>query len=177
MNTRERVATAVRENPGIHFNELRRRLELANGQVQYHVRKLKRAGEIDEESYFGRTHYYAPDFDPETRKTVAMLRRETARDILSVLLENGPSRPTELIESLGIARSSLEYHLNRLIDCELVEKHRGIGNHVTVAVDDRSTAVELLELVRPSFPDRMVDRFTRLFDGVLYEHGNDEDES
>jgi hypothetical protein len=46
-----------------------------------------------------------------------------------------------------------------------------------VAVDDRSTAVELLELIRPSFPDRMVDRFTRLFDGVLYGHESDENES
>jgi predicted transcriptional regulator len=176
MTTRDRIKAAIRAEPGIHFNELGRRLDLANGQVQYHVRRLERSDEVEEETYSGRTHYYDRTFDPELRRVVAVLRRETARDILSYLLDDSPNRPTDAAERLGIARSTFEYHVDRLRDCGLVEKRHGIGNAVTVTVADRETANELLGVLDPSFPERMADRFTRLFDDVLYGMSDDEDD-
>lgn len=176
MTTRERIQSTIRAEPGIHFNELGRRLDLANGQIQYHIRRLERADEVDEETYAGRTHYYDRDFDPELRRGVAVLRRETARDILSYLLDNGPSRPAEIAKRLGIARSTFEYHLSRLCDCELVTKRHGVGSAVTVTIADNETAQELLETVEPTFPERMTDRFTRLFDDVLYGRSGDTDD-
>ncbi|MGM0397617.1 MAG: winged helix-turn-helix transcriptional regulator, partial [Halobacteriota archaeon] len=37
VETRTRIAEAVRTQPGIHFNGLVRSLDLATGQVQYHL--------------------------------------------------------------------------------------------------------------------------------------------
>jgi len=177
VTTRERIRTAIRAEPGIHFNELGRRLDLANGQIQYHIRQLERGDEVVEATYSGRTHYYDRGFDPELRRAVAVLRRETARDILSDLLDDGPVRPADTTERLGIARSTFEYHVDRLSDCGLVAKRRDIGNAVTVAVVDRRTAEELLGVVEPSLPELMTDRFTRLFDGVLYGTSDDTDDT
>lgn len=44
--TRERIASHVEENPGVHFNALTRRLDLA-GQVQYHLDRLVAADLVD----------------------------------------------------------------------------------------------------------------------------------
>ena len=50
-------------HPGEHFNAVTRALDLASGQVQYHLNKLRNQGQIVEEHLYGRTHYYTPKYD------------------------------------------------------------------------------------------------------------------
>ncbi|WP_135823200.1 winged helix-turn-helix transcriptional regulator [Halostella litorea] len=165
--TRNQIARQVNQNPGIHFNELTRTLDLAPGQVQYHIRKLERSNEVVEESLYGRTHYYTPDYGTWERGALAVLRRETARDILVYLMANGPSAPNVVADGVNIARSTLEWHLNHLVEQDLVEKKRDTRNHVTLVITHSEETARMLRLVEPSIADRLVDRFTRLVDGLL----------
>ncbi|MHB9287148.1 winged helix-turn-helix transcriptional regulator [Halobacteriales archaeon Cl-PHB] len=160
---RDRIAGHVASHPGVHFRGLVRDLDLAPGQVQYHLQRLD--GVVREE-YEGRTHFFTPDVDPRKRRRIAVLRRETARDVLVYLLVEGPSRPAAVADGLEIARSTLEWHLDGLVAEDLVEKRRD-GHRVTLAVADEAAGVDLLETVDPSTGDRLVDRFTRLVDGLL----------
>jgi len=164
--TRDRIANYVASEPGVHFRGLVRDLDLAPGQVQYHCRKLRQAGHLVREEYDGRTHFFTRDVDPLERRRIAVLRRETARDVLVHLLVEGPSRPAAVAEALNVARSTLEWHLDGLVAEDLVEKRRE-GNRVTLAVGDDEAAARLLDTVEPSVPDRLVDRFTRLVDSLL----------
>lgn len=166
-DTRERIRECVTERPGIHFNGLVRTLGLATGQVQYHLRKLRRAEAVLEERRYGRTHYYPPDCGPWERGALAVLRRETARDVLVRLVADGPAAPAALADDLGVARSTLEWHLDHLIEQDLVAKERDARNRVTLVATRPEETVRLLERIEPSLPERLVDRFTRLFDGVL----------
>ena len=166
--TRERIASHVAGRPGVHFRGIVRTLDLAPGQVQYHVRRLRETGDLVREDYEGRSHVFAADVDPRERRRIAVLRRETARDVLVHLLVEGPARPAAVADALGVARSTLEHHLGGLVGEELVEERRE-GNRVTLAVGNRENAARLLETVEPSVPDRLVDRFTRLVDGLLAE--------
>ncbi|WP_049893002.1 winged helix-turn-helix transcriptional regulator [Natronococcus jeotgali] len=170
--TRDQIARQVRGNPGIHFNELTRTLDLAPGQVQYHLRKLERSDDIVEESLYGRTHYYTPDYGTWERGALAVLRRETARDILVCLMANGPSAPNEVAEGVDIARSTLEWHLDHLVEQDLLEKERDARNHVTLVLTHPEETARMLRLVEPSIADRLVDRFMRLVDGLLEEPTN-----
>lgn len=164
---RARIADAVAEAPGIHFSELVRRLDLAPGQVQYHVKRLLRRDEVLEERLYGRTHYYPPSFDEWERGAVALLRRETARDVVTSLLADGPAGPASVAEDLGLARSTVEWHVGRLADRGLVEKRRDGRNRVTLVPARPQETVRLLAAVEPSLPDRLVDRFARLVDSLL----------
>jgi len=101
---RARIADAIAEVPGIHFSELVRRLDLAPGQVQYHVTRLRRRDDVLEERLYGRTHYYPPSFDEWERGAVALLRRETARDVVTYLLAEGPAGPAAVAEDLDNGR-------------------------------------------------------------------------
>lgn len=165
--TRTQIAQAIQTHPGIHFNELVRRLDLAPGQVQYHLRKLRSDDSVVVEPLYGQTHYYSPEYGQWEREALALLHRETAGDIVAYLLANGPTSPATASSDLEIARSTLEWHLDRLVDHELVAKRRDRQNHVTLVVDDAERTIALLREADPSLRERLVDRFTRLVDQLF----------
>jgi predicted transcriptional regulator len=162
---RERIHDYVATHPGQHFSALGRALDLAPGQVQHHLKNLVREDRVIEEHLYGRTHYYTPEYDPRERRVIAVLRRETARDVLFYLLEGGPAEPGGVAEALDIARSTLEWHLDHLVEQDLVEKRR--NGTVTLDVTDEAETVRLLKEITPSLSDRMLDRFTRLVDDLF----------
>jgi predicted transcriptional regulator len=164
--TRERLVRHVEQHPGQHFNALVRDLDLATGQVQYHLRRLARADRIVSAELYGRTHYYPPDCTAWERGAIALARRETARDILLAVLDSGTARPAAVADRVGVARSTLEWHLDHLVEQGVVEKRRD-GNRVTLAVTRPAETVRVLERVRPSLPERALDRFERLVDSLL----------
>ncbi len=165
--TRDRIRDAVAADPGIHFRGLVRSLDVAPGQVQHHVRRLRRSDALLTEDFRGRTHYYPPAFDARERRAIAVLRRETARDVVAFLLAHGESDPATVVESVGVARSTLEWHLDALVDADLVEKREGAGNRVVLAPADPDEAARLLATVDPSLARRLVDRFERLVDALV----------
>jgi predicted transcriptional regulator len=166
---RLRLKHAISDNPGIHFNGLVRRLNLANGQVQFHLYRLLGDGAIVQEELYGRTHYYPPETGEFERGAFAVLRRETARDILVVLIDEERARPKSVAEALDIARSTLEWHLNHLVEQRLVIKHRDDQNRVLLVPNRPADTLQMLADIEPSLSDRLVDRFTRLVDQFLSE--------
>lgn len=164
--TRDRIRAHVEANPGVHFNAIVRRLDVAAGQAQYHLRRLAAADVIQSEPRQGRTHYFVGDFDPWERRAVAVLRRETARDVATTVLTCAPVTPGAVADELGVARSTLEYHLGHLVDADLVRKHHDDAGRVTLTAPRPAETIRLLDLVTPSLPERLVDRFERLLDSV-----------
>jgi len=161
--TRARIRRRIDREPGVHFRALARGLDLATGQVQYHLGRLD---DITEERVNGRTHYFPPVYDRWERHALAMLRRETARAIVLVLLEREDARPAAVADKLDIARSTLEHHLDSLVEYDIVEKHRE-GRRVTLSLTRPEATAELLAVVGPTRLERLTDRFERLVDGLL----------
>lgn len=142
--TRTQIRTYVDSHPGVHFNGLVRSLDLAPGQVQHHVRRLVEAEAVVREEFYGRTHYYSPGLTEWERATVALYHRGTARKVLEALLEDEEARPAALAEDLGVARSTLEWHVGHLEAEGVVEKKRDIRNRVTLVLDRPAATAALL---------------------------------
>ncbi|RQG92132.1 winged helix-turn-helix transcriptional regulator [Natrarchaeobius chitinivorans] len=166
-DTRRQIRAHVQTNAGIHFNELVRESEFAPGQIQYHVRRLIEADSLVRAEFYGRTHYYPPAYDQWEQAALALFRRETTREIVVELIETEPTDPESIAEALGIARSTLEYHLDRLVEHEIVTKRYDERNRVTLRLANPERTGELLSTVEPTVPDRLLDRFTRLVDQLL----------
>jgi predicted transcriptional regulator len=164
---RDRIRRYVATHPGVHFNELTRQLDLATGQVQYHLRKLRGAGDVVAEPLYGRTHYYPPEYEEWERGAIAVLHRETARDVLCYLIDEGPSAPDRVAADLDIARSTLEWHLDHLTERGLVEKRRDDRHRVTLTLARPDETARMLREIEPSLPERLVDRFDRLLDNLV----------
>lgn len=167
--TRDRIEDTVRSRPGIHFNGLVRSLDLATGQVQYHLKRLDSENAVVKTSLYGRTHYFPDTYDDWERHTLALLRRETTRDVVAALLETGPARPNELAETLDLARSTLEWHLDHLVEQDVAEKRHAARNQVIVELTRPAETIELVRRADPTLLGKMVSRFTRLVDRMLAE--------
>lgn len=165
--TRARIRRKVETSPGIHFNGLVRELDLAPGQVQYHLRRLHRTGHVETMSAYGRTHAFPHGTDSSEQLALALLHRETPRAIVEYVLDHGPLADRELAEALGLARSTLCYHRERLVDAGLLEQTR-TGNGLTaVAVADDDATASMLARTRPTLPSRLAGRFERLVDELM----------
>lgn len=165
--TRRRIQTFVEKHPGYHFSGISRELELATGQVQYHLRRLRKADIVQKTSFYGQTHYYPAEMSAWERGSFALARRETSRDVLVDLLRHGNSRPGDVATRIGVARSTLEYHLDHLIERNVVRKERESGGEVMLVLERPERTVDILQTVDPSLPDRLIDRFERLVDHLL----------
>ncbi|MFC7073543.1 winged helix-turn-helix transcriptional regulator [Halovenus rubra] len=169
-NTRSQVRECIHRNPGIHFNEVRRTLDIATGQAQYHLRKLRRQEQVQSEDICGQTHYYPPTYSDWERGAIALLRRETTREVVLFLLEDDEAPPAAIADRLGTARSTIEWHLSNLIEYNVVTKEHVSardGEQLVVVLTDPSTTYRLLREVKPRFSDRLIDRFSRLADDLL----------
>lgn len=165
-DTRERLLDHVQEHPGRHASALGRELDLATGQLQYHLRRLRNAGAVVADERHGRTHYFPPGYDEGERERLALARRETSRAVLAALLA-GETPAAALATRLDVARSTLSYHVDRLDEAGLVDERRGERGRVYLALADREATRSLLATVDPATHDRLVDRFTRLVDELI----------
>lgn len=164
---RVRIETTIRRRPGIHFSGLVRALDSAPGQVQYHVRRLLGDEAVVAEELYGKTHYYPPEYDGWERRAIALLRRETAGDVVACLLADGPSRPAAVAAELDIAKSTLSWHLDRLEAQGLVCKQAEGTSGVRLVLERPVATARILRDVEPSLRERLVGRFTRLVDNLL----------
>lgn len=166
-SSRTRIREQVEANAGIHFNQLVRDTEFARGQIQYHVRRLVDDGALVRDEFYGQTHFYPPDYDEWERGALALFRRETAQEIVIYLFENEPATPARIAEDLDVARSTLEYHVDHLVEREIVEKRYGEHNRVTLTLVAPEASVRLLDVASPTLSETLVDRFSRLIDSFV----------
>lgn len=167
--TRTRIAETVRAKPGIHFNGIVRTCDLATGQVQYHLERLLSEDDLVKADLYGRSHYFPTEYDEWERNTLSLLRRETTLDVASVILETGPVTPNELVEELDLARSTLEWHVNHLVEQDVVIKRYTTANPVVLEVSRPEELIVLVSEADPTLLGQMVGRFTRLVDRMLAE--------
>lgn len=104
---RERIALLVKEEPGITFSEIQRRLDLAAGSLTHHARMLEQAGVL----------FSSPD--GQTRRFFHVGQGRVApvpslRERALLALSNGPRSLSALAEELGVTRQSLHYHVKKL---------------------------------------------------------------
>ena len=158
LDTRKRIFECVQANPGIHFSQLKRELEMETGALQYHLRRLERYGVLESEEYQGkRRAFVARELTPEERQILATLRYETTRHILLFLLEDGPARNGEIAEAVGVTPATISWHLSNLLDDSVVERSDE-GRTTLYRVSNEELTVQLLVRYRESFVDRAVDR-------------------
>lgn len=118
---RARIVDLVRADPGIHFEEIGRRLELANGAVRHHLVLLLRNTLLIEVRVHGKRCLFVPEAghrsDLEARATLTV---PTARRVFE-FLQQGPNRLEEIARAAKISTSQARRWLRELATFGLVE--------------------------------------------------------
>lgn len=163
VGKRREIYESLREKPGAHFSDIQRSLEMATGTLQYHLKVLEDRGLVEVEREGRYTRYFVSlEVDRRDKEMLGVLRQETARRVVLVLLEEGVSRLTVLSNRLGLAPSTVSFHLGNLEEAGVVEKpERGCYQLV-----DEARVRDVLVAYRESFTDRAVDRVISLVTGL-----------
>lgn len=153
MTTADDVLACIRRYPGIHLRGLERELGLASPLVHYHAKQLEREGRIVSAAVGGYTRYWPSDLaegmPAEERGTLALLREEVALHVVLLLLERGPLPQADLVQALGLAKSTVSYHVEKMVQRGLLER-RGVEAGTVVALRDAKRVRRLLRAHEPT---------------------------
>ncbi|HUR64697.1 MAG TPA: helix-turn-helix domain-containing protein [Candidatus Thermoplasmatota archaeon] len=124
---RAQIVQLLEAEPGLHHKEILRRLGRGNSVVSHHLRTLEREGRVVAKQGPRYRVYFLPT--QEAPAHAALARSPLAARILEALEE--PATGRELADRLGVAPSSVAFHVRRFQDAGIVVAHR-VGREVVL---------------------------------------------
>ncbi|HET6398686.1 MAG TPA: winged helix-turn-helix transcriptional regulator [Candidatus Thermoplasmatota archaeon] len=122
--TRRLVADCIEANPGIHYKELSRRLGLANGTLEHHLRKLVADGIVLRHAGDGYTCYFPKGVSRHDLRAAGPLKAAGARRVLQAVQASPGASSSDVATAAGLDASTVSHHVRRLQDAGLVEARR-----------------------------------------------------
>ncbi len=161
LETRRRIYTAISLNPGLHFRELQRQLEISTGLLDYHLKYMEKKELIVSRRDGSYLRYYARNQVPrDMKELLPFLRQEITRTILIYLLQNPGAMHGDILQNLTISGATLSYHLKKMTAAGIVERNR-VGRESRYTVKNPEMVADALITYRRSFTDKLVDSFVR----------------
>lgn len=117
------IISQVLKTPGIHHNELLRICNLQKGQLQWHLDILLKNGIIQKEIQGQYTLYYAKNKNIESSQSVnvGIIDSSSTKKILDIIIEKPGINLTNIAKRIKLARSTITYHIEKLIDVNLIK--------------------------------------------------------
>jgi DNA-binding transcriptional ArsR family regulator len=150
---RRRLYDTVKAEPGLHVNELRRRLKMSPSSIEYHLAVLTGAGLVVSEDDGRYKRFYANGAglglnpgSPNSRNALGALRRPHARAIVQHLLDRGEGTAREVSRALSLHESAASRRLDHLERAGLLLSER-VGRERRYQVRNRDGALKALSLV------------------------------
>ncbi len=119
--TRGKIHGYILANPGDNYNSIRKALDIPNGSFAYHLRVLEREGIIKSRRDGVYKRFYPIDMRiPSKGKQL----KEVQRLILKKVKETPGISQTDIASFLGLASSTIHYHIQILIGANMIEPQR-----------------------------------------------------
>ncbi len=161
------ILECVTRTPGAHLRGIERMTQLPLGQVLYHLDRLERMGLVVSSKDAGfRRYYLTKDVGRSEKKYLAALRHEVPRRLVITLLQTPGLAHKDLQAILGVAGSTLSFHLERLLASGVLVRHKAGPSHQYAVADPAMARWELV-YYRESFADEEVDRYVKRVLGRL----------
>lgn len=163
LESRRRIYDFLTANPGVHLRRIGQALGMSTGMLSYHLGYLERNGTLKAEEDGHRKRYFiARAFVEAQRRILAILRQDVPRKIVLELLTHDSRTFADLQMSVGVSKSTLSYHLQKLMQRELLVRTKRERESV-FTIKDLEEVRKLLLANRSSFHDDAVDRFADLW--------------
>jgi predicted transcriptional regulator len=158
LEARRRIYEHVVANPGTHLRAIQDALGMPMGQLEYHLRYLEHAAVLESKADRYYKRFYPREMGATDRRLIAALRQEMPRRIVLLLIQSPGVDHKTVQQRMGLGASTTSFYMRDLIDKEVVARRRE-GRRSLYWVVDVDRVVRILIAYRPSFLDRMVDRF------------------
>ncbi|MFH0816091.1 MAG: PKD domain-containing protein [Methanobacteriota archaeon] len=122
MYMRGKIHGYILANPGEHYNAIKRALDINNGSLAYHLHHLEKEGGIKSMKYGVLKRFYpkemlVPNAGPDSLS-------EAQKMILRKIRETPGISQKDIAALLGISASTINYHVDRMIDLAVVRRER-----------------------------------------------------
>lgn len=162
LDVRKKIYNALKRSPGLHFRELQRRTKLATGSLQYHLDYLQKRHLLKQEKDLKFTRFYLVRDSFEGQKEMNVLRQESLRKIVLLLLEKKRANNNQISRWIEVSPSTASWHLSKLVEKGIIDKSKK-GRKTVYTLIDPQKAAEILVKYRRSFLDDMVDNFVEVW--------------
>lgn len=147
-------------SPGLHFREIQRRLHLANGALEHHLRTLLRSGSLESERDGQFVRFYPPPIRHEERVYISILRQPRLREIITFLILRPGSDYRTIAQELNLSPSTITWHLKRLQQVGVVTRGKKNDSElICFQISEPERLTKILSAYRQSFLDKAVDSF------------------
>jgi DNA-binding transcriptional ArsR family regulator len=124
-STRSQIFDFIKANPGVSFRGLCSSLGIAVGSAQFHLGVLKKAGLI---SFFRdgkyKRFFEVNKFTWEKKELISLLKHDTVRKIVEILLGERNISHSALASTLNISSQGLTWNMNRLRKTGIIQEIR-----------------------------------------------------
>ena len=165
--TSERILHFVQNNPGSHLRKIKETIRISQGTVQYHTDRLEKMGRVTSTRRGLYKHYFPVGiFQNNEKEILQVLSQETARRILMFIVEEQAPTQTDIVNSIEISASSVNWHIKRLIEFRLVREIKE-GKYKRYRLEDRKVSSKYITaLMRNYYPavwEKWSDRLIEIF--------------
>ncbi|MBT4870169.1 MAG: winged helix-turn-helix transcriptional regulator [Candidatus Diapherotrites archaeon] len=166
LSPRDRIYSMIIQNPGLHFREIQRRVDIATGALQYHIDYLKKKHLIYEEKEGKFSRFYAHQEQKIDEKLMNLLRQDQVRQIVLFLLTKRRATIKTIVKEMELSTSTTKFHLQKLLDTGIVLEKESQGK-TFYSLKEREPIMELLIVYKKSFMDSLVDNFVEIWEEEL----------
>ena len=122
LETRRQIYELILKNPGLHFSEISRKLNIPKTTLTFHLDNLEKHGLIasiyeDKNSRF----FVKQNFGNLEKKLIPILRKETPRNIILYIGWATCASQSELSRELEKSNKTIEKHLKKLLELGVIE--------------------------------------------------------
>ena len=160
--TRQHVLAAIDAYPGLHLEALSHMTRTSAPLVQHHVRALLSEHRLVAEKTGRSPRYFPLNVSPSKRAKLALLREPLPFAIALSLIHHGETHHARIARDVQFARSTISYHLRKLVDRGIVRHDRERQTYVLLHRFD----VELLLRSHPP-PKPLLEGFGDLWGRFL----------
>ena len=165
--TADRILQFIQNNPGCHLRGIKDMIQISQGTVQYHTDRLEKMGRITSTTTGLYKHYFPVGvFQNNEKEILQILSQETTRQILMYIVEQKSPTQTDIVNSVGISASSVNWHMKRLLEFRLVEEIKE-GKYKKYQLHDRKVSSQYITaLMRNYYPaiwEKWSDRLIEIF--------------
>jgi len=181
LDPRRKIYDYIFKNPGLHFREIQRKMNIPYGTLNYHIKYLVKQDLVSSKFENGYRRYFISEkLGRKEEEVLNLLRQEVPRYILLYIMFHKVCSQVELSKALEKKPSTIDFHLNKLRKLGFIErlpkkpkfeywgvniKRIRISNEILYSIsnyDVFSTVYNMLIVYKSGLPDE------NIIDDVFY---------
>ncbi|UCF07614.1 MAG: winged helix-turn-helix transcriptional regulator [Thermoplasmata archaeon] len=120
--TRERIYDYINGHPGDHYNSIKKKLDLNNGSLAYHLRTLEEQNFIKSMRDGMYKRFYPVNM--KIPRINGFTLASTPGRIMKMIFGHPGMTQKDVVAAMGVSQQVVSYHINQLIDSGLLRAER-----------------------------------------------------